>query len=159
MAGPPANRESYQFKSFSGIIGEKGGEMEKKSKGIIVVGIISILNSLLGLSYSLKTFPGFFRSPSLLFLIGWFVGGVGVLRLKKWCRILLVLLSAYSLGYDTGRFIFHWKITLQRFMTANPNWSKQFSSRNLILGFLMANSINLFIWIYLTRPKVKAQFK
>ena len=113
--------------------------MEKKrSVGVIIAGIILILFSLFCLIPALVFYSG--NWPRLLSYILWLISGIGLLFFKEWARIL----SLFPMGYLLLMDIIFFKALIIR--------------KALLMELPLIATIVFFI-IYLTRPKVKEQFK
>lgn len=77
----------------------------KKPIGIIILGLILIIIGLLGIAYVLK-FPGVLKTvPKLIIWVLWtasfFIAGIGILSLKKWARLLAIVLVAVKTAQVT----------------------------------------------------------
>ncbi len=136
--------------------------MEKKrSVGILAIGfsviILGLYKSPLSIwkiSYIITNFSqtirqlGFLMSflyiPESLLSICFIIGGVGFLLLKKWAIYLLRI----SLLID---IIFHLFFTIKI-------WFFQLSVFRPFVGFIIL-FVELIFYFFLTRPKVKEQFK
>jgi len=119
--------------------------MEKKrSAGILTLGIFALLY---GLVY-------FHRTPddsdisyilSFLYALCWIISAIAVMRFKNWGRVLLIVISVYD---------FFKEIILGRFQP-----SKAIKDIVDALILLLEALILIVFVIFLTRPKVREQFK
>jgi len=120
---------------------------KKRSRGITIIGILFMTYPLLfalsyiGPEYELKNFFNFWIIIKILAYVGlYFTVGINLLRLNGWARIfafwlvlLPLLVNSYELITNLG-------------------------SSNTSIDVISC-SISLAVIIYLTRPKVKEQFK
>ena len=138
-------------------------EMEKKrSVGVTVFGIVMMLYSFEGLRFSLRMWFGLLRHSynyklfipkeyilmTMIILI-YFIATLGVLRLKKWGRVLAVYSSIFSC-------IFYVTMELRNLFT---NFDTIYYPSKL---FFYLSSFYLILplifLIFFTRPKVKRAF-
>ena len=160
----------------------KEEKMEKKrSIGLTVVGILCIIYSLADVfipvlsvkedylfEYLIASFPKhlFFIAFCLIAVgktAGFFIGGIGILRLKSWARktviiaAILGILSCILSGNIAGRYLVENKVVLF------PELNIQLSDNLLfMLGFIASGFFSLFYLLcifFFTRPKVKEQLK
>jgi len=131
--------------------------MEKKrSKGITILASIIIISGVISISLSLLTiyrYPRFI--PSFLYVISWgtliIASGIGLLKLKKWARILTLILVAIKMPQICiGSFT-----DVQRMFTNPVAIGTIMAAIGITLVSLMPGIIVLY---YFTRPKVKEQF-
>ncbi len=106
---------------------------KKRSNGVIIVGIMLIISSIAGIL-------GRYADWRLLIYIPLFISGVGILFLKNWARVLSILILTI--------------FTIETFIIL-----KNFSTPILIIMQAFGVIYFLFLIYYLTRPKVKEQFK
>jgi hypothetical protein len=151
------------------IISQKGGVMEKKiSVGMIVCSIFVIL---LGLSHfclfslfifkrSLITHPFLLRyllwlPPSIVYI----ASGIFLLRLKRWARLSIILITSIFIIEYVITLIPH-NLSLIRTLVVHRSSNVDLSliwsllSFNILLGCALVGLL-----IYLAHPRVKEQFK
>ena len=132
--------------------------MEKKrSVGITIVGILFILNSLLSVGF-IFSLTASMNSVSAIVSIGWalilFLTGIGILQLRSIARMTAIALIVIQAINATARTIIDLNFMIQE-LSSPKAATMAIGSLTLILGI----GICIVIVYYLTRPKVKAQFK
>ena len=129
---------------------------KKKSLGVTVLGLFLILLSALSLIV-LTLFPPMSKNPPLLtfyviWAVGVFIAGIGIIRLKEWARKL-------ALTFFTIKTI---QLVASSIKDINILIKKSSSFGVIIVGIVLSVVfviVLIGIIIYLTRPKVKEQFR
>jgi len=137
--------------------------MEKKrSRGVIILGVCLLICVIPGLAAAFigaisGSVPGSIlldiamRIPVILSPIIFLLTGIGVLMLKNWARLLVLflspILSYVAIGFGS--------ILVEVFLPTSK------LSAKVISAIIIPGMIIMFLCIlyYLTRPKVKEQFK
>jgi len=132
--------------------------MEKKrSVGLTIIGILFIIGSILPVAILFSSrLPVISSAMIILFgfaLLGFYTG-VGILMLKSPARLIGIALVAVKIPYGI----------IKTFMDFNILVTKSSMPKPLVLlicslSILLIVSLDVGIIYYLTRPKVKEQFK
>jgi len=131
--------------------------MEKKSVGVIALGIIFLVlggvfiyGDTRGTVDYYQTFHklNFGYLVNIVRAIGLLFSGLGVLLFRAWGRYLVIILSSITLGYCIGGFTLYLSPCSQR-------WGDQLFSLPIYADFFA----NIIIIYFFTRPKVRKQFK
>ena len=133
----------------------------KRSKGVTVFGIITILISisyllpvsiafLLFLSTSRVpvSFAGGDYSKGLILGLCWMTSAIYILKLKKWGRSSIIILNCYMIFDNMFWMIFNFNVVFKQ-----ATWPA-----TLTIAILNVITAICFI-IFFARPKVKEQFK
>jgi len=133
--------------------------MEKKrSKGITLVAIFSIM---VGLYFLYEKHSGIHYLPQLIEAKQWLVlsgilidflyiiAGIGLLRRLNWSRKLFIFIT----------FVFLIGVIRSSFYLIMNDMIAQYSPILMVRLFMIMSILFVFSLIYLTRPKVKEQFK
>jgi hypothetical protein len=148
----------------------KGGSMEKKiSAGIILIAWFYLLMGLGGivgivtLKSKLAAYPITLPNSSYYVVqcyqvigsIAYLVSAIGLLRTLKWARMFTIVITVlFSLIYNNIHFLFYARPYII------PYFVKMNKPVTIIYAFYIMGYIQLLLFIYyLTRPKVKKQFK
>jgi hypothetical protein len=134
---------------------------KKRSKGVIILGILVSLFGLSGFQDILREGRNIYVLISVLFSIVLLISGIGVLMLKSWARKLLLysIIPALAFNISVNFFIIevpkqfqHLEEHFLELHAQIPLYEKIVPS----LGFLIWGVVIIF---FLTRPKVKEQFR
>lgn len=125
-----------------------------RSVGVTVIATITIL-------YATSHIILFLEKDIIntLFGICLFISAVGILKLKNWGRILIILLAIYDLISEVIPDILQSNKIIGDVINQHPNIPQQLL---FLIGFFLLILLiifDIFIIVFFTRPKVKEQFK
>jgi hypothetical protein len=85
------------------------------------------------------------------------VTGIGILKLKNWARLSLLLIAGTGVMVAATSAIFLWFLPIPEVQGANPQFGRMVLA---VVGVVFAVPGAIAIWwlIYFTRPRVKAHF-
>jgi len=133
--------------------------MEKKrSVGINILGIFFLLCTVPGCGVTIIAAMSsgspdlHIRLPLIIAPIVFLASGIGIVLLKKWARILAIIISsAVSL---TMFFVAYQSLAI---LSSHPEWTA--SNVSFAISLLLGGLLFISIIYYLTRPTVKEQFR
>jgi len=136
---------------------------QKRSKGITVIGYLGIALSLCMIGGILMLINGYFNvAESLIGLIRFsllLIFSIGLLKLKNWARIGFIALELVEFFNDVLFKLFNLSNEAETLQILFRALSKDTSTNYVLLFLGMETIIIVVIIFYLTRPKVKEQFK
>jgi hypothetical protein len=128
----------------------------KKPVGIIILGALFVLNSLFGYIYIFKTLKSGNPSQFQVYMLIWsgifFVVGIGVIKLKKWSRILALIL----VGIKTIQMLIG---SIRDTLTLLKISAEPIVITVAIITTILIVAIAGWIIHYLTRPNIIERFK
>ena len=134
---------------------------QKRSIGIVILGIYVILYSMIGFWKALDDYIKFksinYSDP--LFGLMLLIAVIAVLMLKNWGRISMIILLIYDSYVEISRAIQDFNKDIQEFSLQFTSLPKEVIVIMMYLGYLFLILMNIFIIIYFIRPRVKEQFK
>lgn len=133
--------------------------MEKKrSVGLTIIGALFIIGSILSVAMLFLAHSPVILSLTMIVFFGFaligFYAGVGILMLKPSARILAIALLIVKIPYGIINTFKDFNILISGSPIPIP-----LVLLPLFLGIVLVAGINIGIIFYLTRPKVKEQFK
>lgn len=134
---------------------------KKKPKGIIILGTVCIIYAISHLYQFMDEFLnlGYRNFTALLFGLCLLVATIAVLKLKNWGRNFMIVIALYDFFNEVIVGIIGFNKKVSDLSTQFTNLPKQ----DLIIiavfvGFVIA-LIDILIIVYLTRQRIKEQFR
>ncbi len=126
--------------------------MKKKNYLIIALGVYIIFIAIKGIYQSLLyDYPHFLKAINCPLMLAYLGVGVFLMKLKNWARITAIICAFLYFGlFLSALFVLNQKQSLHDIA---------YIQRTFVSELLVHFIINIFTIYYLTRPRVKEQFK